>query len=85
MGGRILPPSLQNFASIKHMTMRLRGWIVLSKMFSLRSVAGSDNVKLLDNYVLISKWRPSWIRSLGFLISQKLERKVIKTKKGTMA
>ena len=42
---------------------------------------GSDDVIRYGNYVMIAKWRLSWIRHLGFLEFPKLqdnERKIIK-------
>ena len=63
-------PRPDNFESIKAMTDS-ETWKIDStfkvKMSPLRSATQSDDVTLRGNKVMIAKWRPSWIRHLGFL------------------
>ena len=74
------PPPADNSASIKTITMKHRGFIVLQRKFPLRSATRGFDVKGRGYYVMISKRRPSWIRRLGFLgfwISPKIVRIVL--------
>ena len=47
---------------MKAITTRLWGCVLHAEVFRLRSATWLDDV-----IVIVSKWRPSWIRHLGFL------------------
>ena len=79
---------LHNFASIKAMTVRLKGWIVRPKIsplrFAHRVMASYDvRVKLPNGGHLGSAILDFWILT-KLQESAKIERKVTKTNKGTI-
>ena len=60
------PPPPRNFQNIQAMTVKLRGYIVCPKTYLLVCVTWYVDVISRDNYVMMSKQPPSWIRHLGF-------------------
>ena len=65
-GGGLRKPPLCNFQNIKGMIMTLSGYILRPKSCVLVYVTWGDDVMSRDNYVMMSRRRPSWIRHLGF-------------------
>ena len=46
--------------------MKLRGYIACPKIYLLIYVTWDDDATSRDNYIMMSKQPPSWIRHLGF-------------------
>ena len=63
-GGRI-PPPLRNFQNLSNRNKTYRRYS-MSKNLSFIYVTCGDDVTSRDNYIMMSKQPPSWIRHLGF-------------------